>query len=177
MMVTGIRARLVTGEALGQGTGRADQASRRYSGQQFSAGWQVFIGFVAALISINLAFINLLPIPGLDGGHLAFYAAEAVRRKPLNARSQEWAFRTGMALVLALMLFVTLNDLANLPLFKWLGRWRTGSKGISGTADSLIAQGSIGHRAALNTLRPWQDSAPVELVVANGRTTGRSRYR
>lgn len=61
-----------------------------------------------------MAFINLLPIPALDGGHLAFYAAEAVRRKPLGARSQEWAFRTGMAFVLALMLFVTINDLASL---------------------------------------------------------------
>ena len=69
------------------------------------------------MISINLAFINLLPIPGLDGGHLAFYAAEAVRRKPLGQRSQEWAFRTGMALVLALMLFVTLNDIVSLPIF------------------------------------------------------------
>jgi regulator of sigma E protease len=66
------------------------------------------------MISINLAFINLLPIPALDGGHLAFYAAEAVRRKPLGPRSQEWAFRTGMALVLMLMLFVTVNDVASL---------------------------------------------------------------
>ena len=75
-----------------------------------------FVSF-AALISINLAFINLLPIPALDGGHLAFYAAEAVRRKPLDPRSQEWAFRTGMALVLMLMLFVTINDVASLSLF------------------------------------------------------------
>lgn len=88
----------------------------KYSGEQMSLGWQSFVGFVA-LISINLAFINLLPIPALDGGHLAFYAAEAVRRKPLGLRSQEWAFRTGMALVLALMLFVTINDLAGLPFF------------------------------------------------------------
>ncbi len=64
-----------------------------------------------------MAFINLLPIPALDGGHLAFYAAEAVRRKPLGQRSQEWAFRTGIGLVLALMLFVTINDIASLPLF------------------------------------------------------------
>ena len=55
----------------------------------------------AALISINLAFINLLPIPMLDGGHWLFYAVEAVRRKPLAQRSQEWAFRTGLAFVLA----------------------------------------------------------------------------
>jgi regulator of sigma E protease len=88
----------------------------KYSGEQLSLGWQQFVSF-AALISINLAFINLLPIPALDGGHLAFYAAEAVRRRPLGLRSQEWAFRTGLALVLALMLFVTINDLATLPVF------------------------------------------------------------
>jgi len=88
----------------------------KYSGEQLSLGWLSFVSF-AAMISINLAFINLLPIPALDGGHLAFYAAEAVRRKPLGARSQEWAFRMGLALVLALMLFVTLNDIASLPVF------------------------------------------------------------
>ena len=81
-------------------------------------GWLSFVSF-AAFISINLAFINLLPIPALDGGHLAFYAAEAVRRRPLDVRHQEWAFRTGLGLILALMLFVTINDLASLlPLGK-----------------------------------------------------------
>jgi regulator of sigma E protease len=88
----------------------------QYSGEALSLGWAEFVYF-AAFISINLAFINLLPIPGLDGGHLAFYAAEALRGKPLAIRSQEWAFRTGLALVLGLMLFVTLNDLASLNLF------------------------------------------------------------
>jgi regulator of sigma E protease len=88
----------------------------QYSGEQLSLGWAEFVYF-AAFISINLAFINLLPIPGLDGGHLAFYAAEALRGKPLAIRSQEWAFRTGLAVVLGLMLFVTLNDLASLNLF------------------------------------------------------------
>ncbi|MDE2403347.1 MAG: RIP metalloprotease RseP [Sphingomonadales bacterium] len=86
------------------------------SGQRLTLGWAEFVYF-AAFISINLAFINLLPIPALDGGHLAFYAAEAVRRKPLGVRSQEWAFRTGLAFVLALMLFVTINDLLSLDLF------------------------------------------------------------
>ena len=76
----------------------------------------VLLSFMAA-ISINLGFINLLPIPVLDGGHLAFYAAEAIRRKPASARSQEWAFRTGVAFVVALMLFVTLNDLTSLNVF------------------------------------------------------------
>lgn len=88
----------------------------KFSGEQLSLGWREFVGFVA-LISINLAFINLLPIPALDGGHLAFYAAEAVRRKPASPRSQEWAFKTGMAFVLALMLFVTINDIVSLPIF------------------------------------------------------------
>ena len=85
----------------------------KFSGEQLSLGWVNFVYFIA-FISINLAFINLLPIPTLDGGHLAFYAAEAVRRRPLGARSQDWAFRTGLAFVLAFMLFVTINDLASL---------------------------------------------------------------
>jgi regulator of sigma E protease len=86
------------------------------SGEQLALGWAEFVYF-AAFISINLAFINLLPIPALDGGHLAFYVAEALRGKPLDIRSQEWAFRTGLVLVLGLMLFVTFNDLASLDLF------------------------------------------------------------
>jgi regulator of sigma E protease len=86
------------------------------SGQRLALGWQPFV-YLAAFISINLAFINLLPIPALDGGHLAFYVAEAVRRKPLDAKSQEWAFRTGIAFVLALMVFVTINDLMPTDLF------------------------------------------------------------
>jgi regulator of sigma E protease len=85
----------------------------QFSGQSLSLGWEAFIGF-AAMISINLAFINLLPIPTLDGGHLAMYAAEAVRRRPLGLRSQEWAFRTGLAFVLAVAVFVTFNDLVSL---------------------------------------------------------------
>lgn len=85
----------------------------KYSGEMMSLGWMAFIEF-AALISINLAFINLLPIPTLDGGHLAFYAAEAIRRRPLGARIQEWAFRGGMALVLTVAVFVTFNDLVAL---------------------------------------------------------------
>ncbi|MEZ5708475.1 MAG: RIP metalloprotease RseP [Blastomonas sp.] len=87
------------------------------SGEQFVAGAERFI-FLIALISINLGFINLLPIPMLDGGHLLFYAVEAVRRKPANPRVMEWAFRSGLALVLALMLFVTFNDLVSFGLFR-----------------------------------------------------------
>jgi regulator of sigma E protease len=85
----------------------------KFSGEQLSMGWMSFVNF-AAFISINLAFINLLPIPTLDGGHLAFYAAEAIRRRPAGTRSQDWAYRTGLAFVLAFMLFVTVNDIASL---------------------------------------------------------------
>lgn len=87
------------------------------SGEQFVAGLNQFIFFVA-LISINLGFINLLPIPMLDGGHLMFYAIEAVRRKPANPMVQEWAFRSGFALVVMFMLVVTFNDLASFGLFR-----------------------------------------------------------
>lgn len=113
-MVTGV-GQIITGQRSVKELGGPLKIAK-FSGEQLTLGWPEFVWF-AALISINLAFINLLPIPALDGGHLAFYAAEAVRRKPLGARSQEWAFRTGMAFVLALMVFVTLNDLASLPLF------------------------------------------------------------
>lgn len=114
MMVTGL-GQIFTGDRSVKELGGPIKIAQ-YSGEQLSLGWLSFVQF-AALISINLAFINILPIPGLDGGHLAFYAAEAVRRKPLALRSQEWAVRTGVALVLSLMLFVTINDIVSLPLF------------------------------------------------------------
>ncbi len=87
------------------------------SGEQFKLGLESFILFVA-LISINLGFINLLPIPMLDGGHLMFYAIEAVRRKPASAKVQEWAFRSGLALVMVFMVVVTFNDLSSFGLFR-----------------------------------------------------------
>jgi len=92
----------------------------QYSGQQATLGWGPFIIFMA-IVSINLGFINLLPIPLLDGGHLLFYMIEGVRRKPLKPETQEWAFRTGLAALLALMIFVTFNDLASFGLFRRLG--------------------------------------------------------
>jgi len=91
------------------------------SGQQASLGLLPFF-WLMAVVSINLGFINLLPIPLLDGGHLLFYAIEGVRRKPLRPEAQEWAFRTGLAVLLALMIFVTFNDLASFGLFSGLGR-------------------------------------------------------
>jgi|TARA_R110000772_G_scaffold15072_59_gene43737 regulator of sigma E protease len=89
------------------------------SGEQFKMGLETFVLFVA-LISINLGFINLLPIPMLDGGHLMFYAIEAVRRKPASPKVQEWAFKSGFALVMVFMLVVTFNDLSSFGLFRAL---------------------------------------------------------
>lgn len=89
----------------------------KVSGEQMALGPDAFV-FLIALVSINLGFINLLPVPMLDGGHLMFYAIEAVRRRPVEPRVQEWAFRGGMAAILALMLLVTFNDLGAFGLWK-----------------------------------------------------------
>ncbi len=110
-MITGLR-QIIAGDRSVKELGGPIKIAK-FSGERLSLGWLAFVDF-AALISINLAFINLLPIPTLDGGHLAMYAAEAVRRKPLGIRSQEWAFRGGLALVLSVAVFVTFNDLASL---------------------------------------------------------------
>ena len=76
---------------------------------------------LAALISIGIGIVNLLPIPVLDGGHLLFYGYEAVARRPVPARVQEAGYRVGLALLAGLMLFATWNDLQKLSLFKFLG--------------------------------------------------------
>ena len=86
------------------------------SGQAATLGLQSFVFFMA-LISINLGFINLLPIPMLDGGHLLFYGVEAVRRRPVSARAQEWAYRSGLAVLLTMMVLVTFNDLSSFGLW------------------------------------------------------------
>lgn len=82
----------------------------KFSGETLSLGADKLV-LLAAFISINLGFINLLPVPVLDGGHLLFYAIEAVRRKPVEPEVMEWAFRGGMVAILALFLMVTFNDL------------------------------------------------------------------
>jgi regulator of sigma E protease len=74
-----------------------------------------------ANISVGIGFLNLLPVPVLDGGHLVFYAYEAVARRPPAARIQAAGFRVGLALVLGLMLFATWNDLQRLNVLKLFG--------------------------------------------------------
>lgn len=90
-----------------------------YAGEFAESGIVSLITF-AALLSVNLGLINLLPIPLLDGGHLAFYAMETVKGKPLNEKVQEYALRFGMAFLLAIMLFATWNDLVQLKVFDYV---------------------------------------------------------
>jgi regulator of sigma E protease len=91
----------------------------RMSGEVAEGGVVAVLWFMAVL-SVNLGLINLFPIPVLDGGHLLFYFAEAIRGKPLGLRAQEYGFRLGLALVLTLMVFATWNDLAHLRIFEFI---------------------------------------------------------
>ncbi len=88
----------------------------KISGEMAQDGIISIIFFLAAL-SLNLGLINLFPIPMLDGGHLIFYAAEAVRGRPVGPQIQEYSFRFGLILVLLLMVFATWNDLVQLKVF------------------------------------------------------------
>lgn len=87
---------------------------------------EVFGAFVAllqlsAILSVSVGFLNLLPIPVLDGGHLVFYAYEAVARRPLAANVQAVGYRLGLALLLGFMLFAVWNDLQRYNVFNFLG--------------------------------------------------------
>ena len=89
------------------------------SGEVAEMGILSLVTFIA-LLSVNLALINLFPIPILDGGHLLFYAAEAIRGRPLTVRAQEYAFRGGFALLATLMILATWNDLTQLGVVRWV---------------------------------------------------------
>jgi regulator of sigma E protease len=91
------------------------------SGQVAQGGVIATLWFMAVL-SINLGLINLFPVPVLDGGQLVFYAAEAVRGRPLGEKAQEAAAMVGLAMVLALMVFATWNDLVHLKVVDFIGR-------------------------------------------------------
>lgn len=83
------------------------------SGQMATLGVAALLQ-LAAVLSVSIGLLNLMPIPVLDGGHLMFYAVEAIRGRPVGPGAQEVAFRIGMALVLMLMVFATWNDISML---------------------------------------------------------------
>lgn len=89
------------------------------SGQVAGIGIVSLISFIAVL-SVNLGLINLFPIPVLDGGHLVFYAFEALFGRPLSQRAQEYGLRAGIAVLAGLFIFATWNDLAHIGLFRWV---------------------------------------------------------
>ncbi len=89
------------------------------SGQVAELGLASFVNFIA-LLSINLGLVNLFPVPILDGGHLMFYAAEALRGRPLPERAQAFGQRAGLALIGAMFIFATWNDLTHFGLFRWV---------------------------------------------------------
>jgi len=100
------------------GREKADQLSgpiriAQVSGKVAETGF-VSLLTLAAILSISIGFINLMPIPLLDGGHLMFYAIEGIFGRPLSRRTQEIGFRIGLALVLLLMVFVTVNDIVQI---------------------------------------------------------------
>lgn len=82
----------------------------KQTGEIATSNVPTFLWFMA-ILSINLGFINLLPIPVLDGGHLLFYFIEAIRGKPLSEKAQERAFLAGLGFILTLVVFTTYKDL------------------------------------------------------------------
>jgi regulator of sigma E protease len=85
----------------------------RISGQVAELGVGALFDFVA-VISVSIGLLNLFPVPLLDGGHLLFYFIEAIRGRPLSERAQEVGFRIGLAIVVMLMIFATVNDILHL---------------------------------------------------------------
>ncbi len=86
-----------------------------------AAGIAIALLGLAAVLSVGIGFLNLLPVPVLDGGHLVFYAYEAAARRPVGAGVQAASYRVGLALLLGLMVFATWNDLQQLRVFQFLG--------------------------------------------------------
>lgn len=103
-MITGVRSTQELGGIIRIGAMAGDMAQN---------GFIAIITFTA-LLSINLGLINLFPIPTLDGGHLLFYAMEAVKGSPISDKVQEYAFRFGLAVLVGIMLFANLNDIVQL---------------------------------------------------------------
>ena len=103
----------------GQESGRAlagPVAIAQMAGQSAERGWEQLLSFMA-LLSINLAVLNLLPIPMLDGGHLTIMSVEAITRKNLSIRQKEILQQVGFAFLLFLMIYVTLSDISRI--FGW----------------------------------------------------------
>jgi len=107
-MILGALGEMITGERTAKELGGPVRIAY-FSGEVAKGGIINLIFFMAAL-SLNLGLINLFPIPALDGGHLVYYAFEALLGRPLTQKAQEYGFRFGLGLVLLLVVFATWND-------------------------------------------------------------------
>lgn len=125
--------RLVTGQlpadqisgliGIGHTAGAVTKASAQGAPDVATMALRVFISsmLLIASLSVSIGFMNLLPIPVLDGGHLLMYAYEAIAKRPLRADFQAAGFRAGLALILGFMLFAAWNDLNRYDVFKFIG--------------------------------------------------------
>lgn len=125
--------RLVTGQlpadqisgiiGIGHTAGAVTKASAAGAPDMATMAVRVSISsmLLIASLSVSIGFMNLLPIPVLDGGHLLMYAYEAVAKRPLRADFQAAGFRAGLALILGFMLFAAWNDLNRYDVFKFIG--------------------------------------------------------
>ena len=120
-IVTNIAA-LVTGKQSADSLGGVISIAD-LSGKMARQGVLALISFIA-ILSVNLGLVNLLPVPVLDGGHLMFCAAEAVRGRPVPPRAQEYGYRVGIALIACLFVFASWNDLVREGAFHWVARLR-----------------------------------------------------
>jgi regulator of sigma E protease len=111
----GYLSRVVTG-AMGAQELHGPLGMADISGKVASISFLALIN-LAALISVSIGLINLFPVPILDGGHLLYYACEAVLGRPLGARAQDVGFRLGLAVMLGIMVLATWNDIVRLNLF------------------------------------------------------------
>jgi regulator of sigma E protease len=101
------------GQSVMSGFDQAGNSENPSFGTMLRASIVDFIS-LAAFVSVSIGFLNILPVPVLDGGHLLYYAYEAIAGRPLGARAQAVGFRVGIVLLASLMIFVTWNDINNL---------------------------------------------------------------
>jgi regulator of sigma E protease len=83
------------------------------SGEMAKLGFAALLN-LAAILSVSIGLLNLLPIPLLDGGHLLYYAFEALRGRALGGKTQQFGFRLGITFVAALTIFAAYNDISRL---------------------------------------------------------------
>lgn len=117
--LTGV-AQMLTGQRSAKELGGPIRIAE-IAGQAASHGMLQLISLIA-LLSVGLGLLNLFPIPLLDGGHLLFYAAEAIRGRPLPPKAQEYGFRVGFALLVTLFIFVSWNDIVDGGIGRWVAR-------------------------------------------------------